>query len=157
MRKIVELAAGLSILFLALVASASTGIAAPANGADHPSCKLVPKAEVEALIGQPLEDLSISVAGGCDYRSKNPRRLLVSIKLYSDTSKATFESDLKNAAKMLKASVKPIPGLGEEAFSISDFQIAVYQHNSYITVTFMGGSLSAAKIDAITRKAIKRM
>ncbi len=122
-----------------------------------PACALVTKAEAEAILGGPLDDLTSPGDSSCDYGHKPDRPHIVMTELRTNETKAQFESETKNVAKMMGAKLKPVSGYGEQAVWIGDFQIIVLQHGKAISVAQPGAKLAPAKLDAFLRKALSRM
>ena len=133
---------------------------APAAGdakATNASCALVTKAEAEAILGEPLDDLTSPGDHSCDYGHKPDRAHLLMTELRENETKSRFESETQNVAKMMGAKLKPVAGYGEAAVWIGTFQIVVLQHGKAISVSQPGPKVAPAKLDAFLRKALSRM
>jgi hypothetical protein len=128
---------------------------APARGVD-PSCALITRAEAEKVLGETLQEPVVKFAEMCSYMSKGGSTLF-GVKLYPKEEKGQFEGELKNAAKMMKAPMKPLPGFGDEAFTIGDYQTAVLLHGKAISLSYATHKLESAKRDALLRIALGRM
>ena len=129
-------------------AAASAPKPKPANAA----CALVTKAEAEAIVGGPLDDLTSPGPNSCDYGHKPDRPHIFMTELRTDETKAKFESETKTVAKMMGAKLKPVTGYGEQAVWIGDFQIIVLQHGKAISVAQPGAKVAPAKLDAFLRR-----
>jgi hypothetical protein len=132
-----------------------------ANATDNASCALVTKAEAEAILGQPLQDLTVAYNGMCEYRpladlGKKAAMMLVEVKIYPNETKQTFESETQNAANILHATRKPRADLGEAAYEINDYQFMVLQHGKAISVARLK-SLESARFEAFAKKAASRL
>jgi hypothetical protein len=125
--------------------------------ATNASCALVTKAEAEAILGEPLDDLTSPQDHTCDYGHKPNRPHLFMTELRTSQTKSSFESGTKAAAKAMRATVKPVAGYGEAAVWIGTFQIVVLQHGKALSVAMPGPKVAPAKLDAFLRKAISRM
>jgi hypothetical protein len=121
------------------------------------ACALVTKVEAEAIVGGPLDDLTSPGDSSCDYGHKPDRLHIFMTELRTNETKAKFESETQTVAKMMGAKLKPVPGYGEQAVWIGDFQIIVLQHGKAISVAQPGGKVAPAKLDAFLRKALTRM
>jgi len=128
---------------------------APARGVD-PSCALITRAEAEKVLGETLQEPVVKFAQMCSYMNKGGSTLF-GMKLYPKEEKGQFDGELKNAAKMMKAAMKPLPGFGEEAFTIGNYQTAVLFHGKAISLSYMTHELAPAKRDALLRIALGRM
>jgi hypothetical protein len=137
-------------------AKTAPAAAAPAK-ATNASCALVTKAEAEAILGEPLDDLTSPQDHTCDYGHKPARPHLFMTELRTNETKASFDSGTKTAAKAMGAKLKPVAGYGEAAVWIGDFQIVILQHGKALAVATPGPKVAPAKLDAFLRKAISRM
>ncbi len=158
----VALASGLGTAWSSPPPAAAAPAKAPAAGpaaakATNASCALVTKAEAEAILGEPLDDLTSPQDHTCDYGHKPNRPHLLMTELRTSQTKASFESGTKAAAKAMGAKVKPVAGYGEAAVWIGTFQIVVLQHGKALAVATPGPKVAPAKLDAFLRKAITRM
>ena len=131
------------------------------NGLAANPCVLVSKAEAETLLGEPLREPS-ATSGACLYARKANGLPLISLQLYPDKSKDSFESDAQTAAKVLNPKVppKPAPGYGEAAFTVGDVGtlLTVFKHGKVIWVQRMFAKDPApAKVEAFVRKALTRL
>jgi hypothetical protein len=131
--------------------------AAAAAKATNASCALVTKAEAEAILGEPLDELTSPQDHTCDYGHKPNRPHLFMTELRTNETKASFESGTQTAAKAMGAKLKPVAGYGEQAVWIGTFQIVVLQHGKALAVATPGPKVAPAKLDAFLRKAISRM
>jgi len=139
-------------------AAAAAPTKAPAGAsATNASCALVTKAEAEAILGEPLDDLTSQGDHSCDYGHKPDRAHLFMTELRPNETKGSFESQTKQAAKAMGAPVKPVAGYGEAAVWIGTFQIIVLQHGKAFAVATPGPKVAPAKLDAFLRKALSRM
>jgi hypothetical protein len=142
-------------------ASASAGAArSGASAASDPSCALVPKAEAESILGEPLADLTVSSSGMCEYRRQadvgKVAMPLAGLKLYPNETKQSFESETQNAANIKHSTRTPRNGLGELAYEFGDYQYMILQHGQAISVTHHQ-KLDAQRFEAFARKALSRM
>jgi hypothetical protein len=128
---------------------------APAPKATNASC-VVTKAEAEAILGEPLDDLTSPLEHSCDYGHKPNRPHLFMTELRTNESKSSFESETQNAAKAIGAKLKPAAGYGEQAVWIGTSQIVVLQHGKAFSVR-LDTKVAPAKLDAFLRKALSRM
>lgn len=87
----------------------------------------------DAYEGEPLGAPS-ATSGTCSYNRKTNGVPLVTLQLYPDKTKSSFESDAKTAAKILEAKVppRPPPGYGEAAFTIGDSMLTIFKHGKSI-------------------------
>jgi len=139
-------------------APAAAPAEAPAGAkATNAACALVTKAEAEAILGEPLDDLTSPLEHSCDYGHKPDRTHLLMTELRAGASKASFESQTQTVAKMMGAKLKPAPGYGEQAVWIGTSQIVVLQHGKAFSVKQPGPTIAPAKLDAFLRKALSRM
>ena len=129
---------------------------APAPKATNASCALVTKAEAEAILGAPLDDLTSPLEHSCDYGHKPDRPHLLMTELRTGMTKSSFESQTQNAAKVTGAKLKPAPGYGEQAVWIGTSQIVVLQHGKAFSVR-PDKKVAPAKLDAFLRKALGRL
>ena len=139
-------------------AGAAPPAKAPAGGAaPNAACALVTKVEAEAILGHPLDDLKAVGDSSCDYGHKPDKPHVFMTELRTNETKAKFESETQNVAKMMGAKLKPVAGYGEQAVWIGDFQIIVLQHGKAISVAQPGAKAAPAKLEAFLRKALTRM
>ena len=145
----VALALGLGTPWSSSPARADAPAKAPAAAkATSASCALVTKAEAEAILGEPLDELTNPQEHTCDYGHKPNRPHLLMTELRTSQTKATFESGTKMAAKAMHATLKPVAGYGEAAVWIGTFQIVVLQHGKALSVAMPGPKVAPAKLDA---------
>jgi len=116
----------------------------------------VTKAEAEAILGAPLDDLTSPLEHSCDYGHKPDRPHLFMTELRTGETKSSFESQTQNAAKAMGAKLKPAAGYGEQAVWIGTSQIVVLQHGKAFSVR-PDNKVAPAKLDAFLRKALSRM
>jgi len=116
----------------------------------------VTKAEAEAILGAPLDDLTSPLEHSCDYGHKPDRPHLLMTELRTGMTKSSFESQTQNAAKVTGAKLKPAPGYGEQAVWIGTSQIVVLQHGKAFSVR-PDKKVAPAKLDAFLRKALGRL
>jgi hypothetical protein len=128
--------------------------AAPLSAA----CALVTKAEAEAILGHPLDELTSPLGNSCDYGQKPDKPHIFMTELRVGLTEGSFDSETKNAAKAMGAKIKPATGYGEKALWIGSSQFIVLQHGKAISVSQPGGKKVAPdKLDAFVRKALSRM
>jgi len=144
-----------------MAARAATPAAAPTakagGAAANAACALVTKAEAEAILGGPLDELEGGVGDSCHYGHKPDKPYIFMTELRSGQTKATFDAETKNVAKAMRKPIKPAPGYGEQAVWIGDFQIIVLQRGKAISVAQPTGKVASAQLDAFLRKALSRM
>jgi hypothetical protein len=145
----------------ASAATASGSAARPtANAASDPSCALVTKAEAEAILGEPLQELTVSTSGMCEYRRQaDVGKLampLAGLKLYPGETRPIFESETQNVANIMHAARKLRADLGEDGYQFGDFQFMILQHGKAISVTHLQ-KLDTARFEAFARKALSRL
>ena len=139
-------------------ASAEESAGTLPNGLATNPCALVTKAEAETALGEPLGEPSVT-HGTCMYKRKTGLPL-VTLQLYPDKTKRSFESDAKTAASIVTAKVPPRPaaGYGEAGFSIGDSMLTIFKHGKSIWVVRMFPKDPApAKVEAFVRKALTRL
>lgn len=153
----VALASSLGTPWSSSQALAAESAPAPKAKATNASCALVTKAEAEAILGEPLDDLTSPGDHSCDYGHKPDRSHLLMTELRTNETKSSFESETQMAAKAMGAKLKPVSGYGEAAVWIGTFSIVVLQHGKAISVSQPGPKVAPAKLDAFLRKALTRM
>jgi len=131
--------------------------AAAGGAAANAACALVTKAEAEAILGEPLDELTSGSDTSCNYGHKPNKPHIFMTELRTGETKATFEAQTQNAAKAMGAKLKPVAGYGEQAVWIGTFQIIVLQHGKAISVAQPGDKVAPAKLEAFLRKALARM
>ena len=141
--------------------SSTTSGAAVAPAGDGASCALVSKSEAEAIVGEPLQEPTTAYNGMCEYRraadlGKKASLPILTLKVYPGLTKATFESEAKNAASLGRNPIRPIAGLGEDAFEVGSFQIMALQRGKGISATHLE-PLEQAKLEAFVRKALGKL
>jgi hypothetical protein len=135
----------------------ATAPAAPAPAkATNASCALVTKAEAEAILGEPLDELTSPLEHTCDYGHKPDRAHVFMTELRTGETKSSFESQTQNVAKIMGAKLKPVAGYGEAAVWIGSSQLVVLKNGKAISVR-TGEKVAPAKVDAFVRKALSRM
>jgi hypothetical protein len=157
MKRIVLCVSAVALAFSLGTPWSSPSLAAGGAQATNAACALVTKAEAEAILGEPLDDLTSPLEHSCDYGHKPDRAHLFMTELRAGANKASFESQTQTVAKMMGAKLKPAAGYGEQAVWIGTSQIVVLQHGKAFSVKQAGPTIAPAKLDAFLRKALSRM
>ena len=160
MKRIVLCASAVALALSVGTPVAAAPAKAPAAGgakATNASCALVTKAEAEAILGEPLDELTSPGDHSCDYGHKPDRAHILMTELRTNESKSSFESETQMAAKAMGAKLKPVAGYGEAAVWIGTFSIVVLQHGKAVSVSMPGPKVAPAKLDAFLKKALSRM
>jgi len=160
MKRIVLCASAVALALGLGTPAAADPAKAPAAGgakATNASCALVTKAEAEAILGEPLDELTSPGDHSCDYGHKPDRAHILMTELRTNESKSSFESETQMAAKAMGAKLKPVAGYGEAAVWIGTFSIVVLQHGKAVSVSMPGPKVAPAKLDAFLKKALSRM
>jgi hypothetical protein len=143
-------------------ALAASSAAAPSG--PTPSCSLITKGEVEAIMHEPFEEPSeSSMAGLCSYTQKGGHITFISVRLYPHETRAEFDAQTQSAASVLSAvgvrdaKREPIAGFGEEAFLIGKSEIAVYAHGKAFGIGYSLRPIEPSQRDALAKAALARL
>jgi hypothetical protein len=144
-------------------ASPSSGSATQPSGA-YDFCRLVSPAEAVAILGKPAKDAkrtssttALGPVGSCAYLSTDYTLTSPSIVNVVYLGNKISRSQYDEETAEIRASAKPVPGLGETASFIPGL-ITIFDHGVAMTVQVVNGGVPAgrAPLTALAHTTLER-